>query len=230
MRFLPLVHLALVAARGPHGRRTSSDLIWPYLAGMRDDRIRVVPAGEAGWDAVESVFRTDASTRNCWCQFHVLDNSEQRSTTRTSRRRLLHEQIVTLDPPRGLIALAGDEGVGWCGVEPRTRLRHVLASRLVMRNSLYAADDPDVWAVYCILVPSLLRRRGIATTLLDRAIDHARSHGAHAIEGYPIDTSRRDGQLPPGFSTGTLAMFEREGFHALATLPSGRTLVHLEFS
>jgi GNAT superfamily N-acetyltransferase len=193
---------------------------------MSNIRIRVVPAGEAGWEAVESVFRTDASTRNCWCQFHVLDNREQRSTTRDSRRRLLSEQIITLDPPRGLVALAGDEAVGWCGVEPRTRLRHVLASRLVVRNSLYAADNPDVWAVYCILVPPSLRRQGVATGLLERAIVHARSHGARAIEGYPIDTSKRDGQLPPGFSTGTLAMFEREGFQALASLPSGRTLVH----
>ncbi len=197
---------------------------------MSDTLIRVVPAGEVGWDAVESVFRTDASTRNCWCQFHVLENREQRSTTRDSRRRLLREQIITLHPPRGLVALARDEAVGWCGVEPRPRLRHVLASRLVMRNSPYEADDQNVWAVYCILVPSPSRRQGIATTLLSRAIDHARSHGARAIEGYPIDTSKRDGQLPPGFSTGTLAMFEREGFQALAALPSGRTLVHRPFT
>ncbi|HEX6286439.1 MAG TPA: hypothetical protein VFZ80_03060, partial [Acidimicrobiia bacterium] len=131
---------------------------------MGDTRIRVVPAGEAGWGAVESVFRTDASSRNCWCQFHVLDNREQGSTTRDSRRRLLREQINTLDPPRGLVAFAADEAVGWCGVEPRTRLRHVLASRLVTANSLHAADNPDVWAVYCILVPSSLRQKGIATT------------------------------------------------------------------
>jgi len=196
---------------------------------MSNTEIRVVPAGEAGWEAVESVFTTDASSRNCWCQFHVLDNREQRSTTRDSRRKQLSEQIITLDPPRGLVALAGDEAVGWCGVEPRIRLRHVLASRLVVRNSLYTADDPDVWAVYCILVPSSLRLQGIATTLLDRAIDHARNQGARAIEGYPIDTSKRGGQLPPGFSTGTLAMFERERFQALASLPSGRTLVHRDF-
>ena len=140
---------------------------------MSNTPIRVVPAGDAGWEAVESVFNTDASTRNCWCQFHVLENREQRETTRDSRKKLLREQIINLDPPRGLIALSGDEAVGWCGVEPRTRLRHVLASRLVARNSLYTADNPDVWAVYCILVPSSLRLQGIATTLLDGAIHSA---------------------------------------------------------
>jgi GNAT superfamily N-acetyltransferase len=189
-----------------------------------------VPAAEAGWNAVEAVMMTDASARNCWCQFHVLENRVQRATTRNSRRELLREQITALDPPRGLVALAEDQPVGWCGVEPRTRLGHVLASRLVRRHSRYEPDDPDVWAVYCILVPSSRRGQGIATTLLRRAIEHARTHRAHAIEGYPIDTSRRGGQLPPGFSTGTLAMFEREGFQPLAALPSGRTLVSRDIS
>ena len=191
-------------------------------------RIRVVPAADAGWKAVVAVLMSDASTRNCWCQFHVLENRERQATSRDSRQELLREQVATLDPPRGLVALAGDEPVGWCGVEPRTRLGHVLASRLVTRNSRYEPEDPDVWAIYCILVPLSLRRQGIAGVLLSSAVEHARSHGARAIEGYPIDTSQRDGQLPPGFSTGTLAMFEREGFRPLAALPSGRTLVYCD--
>lgn len=191
------------------------------------DRTRVLPAAEAGWAGVEAVMMAEATARNCWCQFHVLENSEARKTTRKSRRALLREQVATFDPPRGLVALAGDEPVGWCGVEPRTRLRHVLATRLVARNSLFSADDPDVWAVYCILVPQARRREGIGSLLLTAAIDHARAHGARALEGLPIDTSKRDGELPPGFSTGTLDMFQRQGFTALAALPSGRTLVYL---
>ena len=190
----------------------------------------MVPAAEAGWGAVESVFATDASTRNCWCQFHVLENRDQRSTTRDSRRALLREQVATLDPPRGLVALARGEAVGWCGVEPRTRLRHVLASRLVIRDSPYPPDDPGVWSIYCILVPPTLRKQGIASILLKRAIEHARSLRARALEGYPIDTSLRGGQLPPGFSTGTLTMFEREGFRSVGALGSGRTLVHRDLS
>ncbi len=62
---------------------------------------------------------TDASTRNCWCHFHILENRAQRETTRESRRELLRDQVIALDPPRGLVALAGEEPVGWCGVEPR---------------------------------------------------------------------------------------------------------------
>jgi GNAT superfamily N-acetyltransferase len=186
----------------------------------------VIPARDAGWSAVEAVFAAEATSRSCWCQFHVLENAAQRLTTRESRRQLLKEQIDALDPPRGLVAIDDDEPVGWCGVEPRVRVRHAIASRLVAKNSVDPLDDPGVWSIYCILVPPKRRRRGIGRSLLHAAVEHAVAAGATSIEGYPIDTSLRGGTLPPGFSTGTVRMFEQEGFTAIASLPSARTLVH----
>jgi GNAT superfamily N-acetyltransferase len=96
----------------------------------------------------------------------------------------------------------------------------------VRAQSLYAADDPGVWAIYCILVPPSRRRRGVGATLLAAALEHAAGHGATAFEAYPIDTSKRGGELPQGFSTGTVAMFAGHGFAAVAALPSARTLMH----
>lgn len=165
---------------------------------MGSHALRVVSAREAGWDAVESLMMCEASSRNCWCQFHVLDNRAACETTRKARRALLVDQVESLDPPRGLIAMAGDEPKGWCGVEPRARLRHVLSTRLVSKNSLFPLDDPDVWTVYCILVPPAHRRSGVATHLLTEALAHAESHGARAVEALPFDTSQRDGVLPQG--------------------------------
>lgn len=191
------------------------------------DDVRFSPVAACDWTTVETVFSSDASPRNCWCQFHVLDNATAAQTTRSMRHDLLKEQISTLDPGRGLLAISGQEPVGWCGVEPRVRLRHVIASRLVKTSSPYAVDDPTVWAIYCILVPPAVRRTGIASRLLAEALEHARKSGAEAVEAYPIDTSKREGKLPPGFSTGTLDMFERLDFMAIGSLPSGRTLVHL---
>lgn len=188
--------------------------------------LTVVAAADAGWEAVETVLMADASSRNCWCQFHVLENKVARKTTRQSRRILLQNQVTTLDPPRGLIALAGGGPVGWCGVEPRTRLGHVLASNLTRKASPFALDDPDVWAIYCIFVPKAFRGKGVAAKLLSAAVGHAADHGARAIEGYPFDLTDRDGVLPQGVSTGSVGMFEREGFQAAGALPSGRTLVY----
>lgn len=188
--------------------------------------LRVVPASEAGWAAVDAVLQAEATSRSCQCQFHLLDNAAQRATTRESRRVALQEQIETWDPPRGLVAVRGGEPVGWCGVEPRTRMAHLLASRLVAKNSPYPPADPGVWAIYCLLVPPRHRRQGIAAAMLTAAIAHATTAGATALEAYPIDVGQRGGKLPPGFSTGTTDMFAREGFAAVAALPSGRTLMH----
>jgi GNAT superfamily N-acetyltransferase len=190
--------------------------------------IDVVPAAVAGWPAVDAVFQREATSRDCNCQFHVLTNAQWRDTTRESRRELLHEQIETLDPPRGLIALDAGEPVGWAGVEPRTRVKHILASKLVTTSGHQPLDDPSVWSIYCILVPAPNRRRGIASALLGAAIDHATASGATVIEGLPIDAAQRGSKSLAGFSTGTLTMFEREGFRAVAALPSGRTLVRRE--
>jgi GNAT superfamily N-acetyltransferase len=33
------------------------------------------------------------------------------------------------------------------------------------------------------------RGQGLAARLLDAAVDHARTHGARVVEGYPVDTS-----------------------------------------
>lgn len=192
--------------------------------------LRVVSAAQAGWSAVDAVMRSDATSRNCSCQFHVLTNVEQRVTTRESRRELLEQEIESLDPPRGVVAFDGDGPVGWCAVEPRVRLRHVLASRLVVKSSPFEPDDPGVWAVSCILVPPKRRGAGVGGELLAAAVAHARSGGATAIEGYPFDAAVRGGRVPSGFSTGTLEMFRREGFEPVAALPSGRTLVHLRLS
>ncbi|NLX00580.1 MAG: GNAT family N-acetyltransferase, partial [Actinomycetales bacterium] len=131
----------------------------------------------------------------------------------------------TSDFSRRLVALAGDTPVGWCGVEPRTRLHHILSTRLVVKNTRFPLDDSDVWVIYCIFVPPAHRRHGVAQRVLTAAVAHAERSGAHAIEGLPMDLSLRGGKYPPGFSTGTLAMFEKEGFEAIASLPSGRTLV-----
>lgn len=189
------------------------------------DDLEVIPARTAGWAAVEAVLSAEATSRDCWCQFHLLSNAEWRETSRESRHALLQEQVESSDSPRGLVALRGGTPVGWCGVEPRVRLRHVTASRLVVKESPFALEDDRVWSIYCLLVPPAHRRQGVAEGMLAAAITHARASGATALEGYPVDAAARGGKLPSGFSTGTLSMFERHGFEAVASLPSARTLV-----
>ena len=82
-------------------------------------------------------------------------------------------------------------------------------SEQVEHRQLLAGDDPeqtDVWSIACFYVHRSAWRTGVATALLAAAIEHAREHGAGAIEGYPV----KPGSVDP--YTGYDAMFARAGF------------------
>lgn len=74
-----------------------------------------------------------------------------------------------------------------------------------MRSRSYRPvdDDLDVWSIVCFYVYPTAKRQGVATALLEAAIDHALRHGAKAIEGYINE--RPD-------SMGVRRQFERVGF------------------
>ena len=72
--------------------------------------------------------------------------------------------------------------------------------------------DPGVGAVVCFVVAPDQRRQGIATLLLDAALEHLRSRGMTAAEAYPWI-----GEIDPARwvwtqYVGPLPMYEKAGF------------------
>jgi len=62
--------------------------------------------------------------------------------------------------------------------------------------------------------------------LLAGAVDHARGHGAAAVEAYPVDTAGE--RLPSAdIFTATVAMFRKAGFTITAHPASGRPIARL---
>src|SRR3972149_7049775 len=85
------------------------------------------------------------------------------------------------------------------------------------------ANDERTWSVVCFWIPRTERGGGVATALLDAAVEHARARGAATLEGYPVDAA--DGRLPSSkVFTGTVAMFARAGFAEFGR-PRGSQLV-----
>ena len=77
------------------------------------------------------------------------------------------------------------------GEEPETPIDCpvLVTDRLVMRPP--HVDDLPVWSLWCIRVRPGHRKQGISHALLAGAVDYARSNGAPAIEGYPVDNGDR---------------------------------------
>ena len=72
-----------------------------------------------------------------------------------------------------------------------------------------------MWAINCFVVAKGSRQSGVASALLDAAVDYARDHGAGTLEGYPVQTGGSRISSASVY-TGTSAMFERAGFAEFA--------------
>lgn len=154
--------------------------------------------------------RPDANV--CWCLSYRIParlNQELRGTQRAD----LVKQLVTADPPPGVLAYDGGETVGWAAVHPR-------ADTSFARNrKIPHVDAAKVWSVWCIRVRPGHRGEGISHQLLAGAIELARSYGAPAIEGYPVDNGGRKVDLTMAY-VGTRKLFEDAGFRKAADTQS----------
>jgi len=178
---------------------------------MRDLRVR--PLDATTWDALARLFERPGDPRWCWCMYWRNPGSSWANADAAANRAELR---ALADAPRspGLVAIRGDEAVGWVSVAPRSDY-----PRLARSRTMPQLPGEDVWAVVCFVVARTARRTGVAATLLDAAAEAARAGGARILEGYPV---RTDGARMPSAAayTGTLGMFERAGFTVVAETSS----------
>jgi len=93
-------------------------------------------------------------------------------------------------------------------------------------------DDPAVWWVTCFAVRREHRGSGVGTALLTAAVEHARRHGASAVEGHPVDVDRLRAAKVSGSAlfTGTLAMFQAAGFQEIGRTYPSRPVMRLDLA
>jgi GNAT superfamily N-acetyltransferase len=126
----------------------------------------------------------------------------------------------------GLIGYQDGNPVGWVSVAPRAEYGRIVRSPLLGPGRGQAAKEPTIWAVVCFWMPNAERGKGVASALLDPAIDHARTQGARTLEAYPIDAG---GAHRPSANlfTGTLSMFVKAGFSEIERRRGTRPIVRL---
>jgi GNAT superfamily N-acetyltransferase len=153
--------------------------------------------------------RPDANV--CWCLSYRIPSKENLSLRGPARA----EKVAAIMErgPIGMLAYDGDEVVGWAAVAPRAE------TSFARNRKIPHVDDLNVWSVWCIRVRPGYRGRGISHPLLAGAVDFARSQGAPAIEGYPVDNQGAKVDLTMAY-VGTRTLFEKAGFHKAADTAS----------
>jgi GNAT superfamily N-acetyltransferase len=148
-------------------------------------------------------------TNHCWCLSHRLRAGEINQLGDGNREQAMRRLCERVHPP-GVVTYRDGEPVGWCNIGPRTEITRLTGSRLIR-----PIDDMPVWSIVCVVVRSGHRRQGVTAPLLEGAVCYAASHGAPAVEAYPVDPAGRM-NLTMAF-VGTRAMFDRAGFQVVGT-------------
>ncbi len=134
----------------------------------------------------------------CYCAERLVEDYESRTK---QQNRAFRSQLILSAKANGLVAYRLGRVVGWCHAAPKTELVNIEGAR-----------DPTVGAIVCFVVAPDQRRQGVATTLLEAALEQLRTRGMTAAEAYPVL-----GEIDPTRWSqinymGPLSMYVKAGF------------------
>jgi len=161
-------------------------------------------------------FRDYPAWQSCYCMETLWAGSDEESAARTAadNRQAMSERVEAGEVT-ALLAFAGERPVAWCHYGESTALAGV-----ARRFGLEAADHQRVGSVACFVIASQYRGHGVASRLLEEAIQRLRARGFRAVEAYPPKESDGTAQ---GNYRGPLEMYLRAGFEPYRE--AGRTLI-----
>jgi GNAT superfamily N-acetyltransferase len=190
--------------------------------------VKIVPANEASFDDLQTVFGTRGPAHRCQCQRYKLKPREAFSRFPVEERAFRLRTQTDCEPTTGLLAYLDGEPVGWFAVEPRTAYEGLLRNnRVPWEGRDEDKADDRVWAMTCLFTRAGFRRRGVSRALARAAVDHARGHGARALEGYPMTT--KDALLEE-LHVGTEATFAAAGLTPVSRPTKRRIVMRIDFA
>jgi GNAT superfamily N-acetyltransferase len=175
--------------------------------------LEVRPATRALFEDVATILGpANPASSVCWCLSHRLDARTNGELVGPARAEYVRELTGRPVAP-GVLAYDDDVVVGWAAVAPRSELPFEHSRKIPH------VDDLPVWSVWCFRVRPGHRGQGVASALLPGAVAFAASHGAPAVEGYPVDNRGQKVDVTMAY-VGTRGLFEHAGFTKAADTDS----------
>ena len=134
----------------------------------------------------------------CYCAERLVDDYESRTK---QQNRTFRSELILSAKANGLVAYRLGRVVGWCHAAPKNELLNVEGEK-----------DPHVGAIVCFVVAPDQRRQGVATTLLETALEHLRKRGMTAAEAYPVLGEIDATRWTKINYVGPLSMYVKAGF------------------
>lgn len=150
-------------------------------------------------------FRDFPAWQDCYCiETHRAESEEEAGMRTAAENRRDMSASIQQGDVTALLAFAGDQPVGWCNYGETTHLAGVMR-----RFKLEAASQQGVGSIACFVIAAPYRQHGVASKLLDEAIERLRARGVREVEAYP---SRGGDDSAQGNYRGPLEMYVRAGF------------------
>jgi len=149
-------------------------------------------------------FRDYPAWQSCYCmETHRTQTDEEWAVRTAADNRRDMSKGIKEGGVTALLAYVDGKPVGWCNFGETTRLNGVMH-----RFGLNVAEQQGVGSLACFVIAAPYRKHGVASALLDAALDRLRARGVRVAEAYPS----RNQSSPQSNYRGPLQMFLRAGF------------------
>ena len=170
------------------------------------------PVTKSRWDHFEQLLESKGGPHNCWCMVWRTNENKKllqgKLGKKASMKRRVEEGV-----PVGLLAYLDELPIAWCSIAPRKTYKPL------------GGDETKngVWSLTCFFIKREFRNMGLASKLLDAAIQYAKENGARYVEAYPVDP-----ESPSYRFMGFKPMFENAGFQFVKKAGTRRNVMLIE--
>lgn len=143
----------------------------------------------------------------CWCN----DDYEGKDFSTADKRRDCALQYVKGNHIQGYLAYCGDVVVGWCNANTKSDCLKCASWRRFMDYVPIeeANTGIKVKSIFCFVIAPEMKRKGIATQLLERVCKDAVQDGFNFVEAYPY----KESSYQSSDFGGHYEMYKKSGFH-----------------
>jgi GNAT superfamily N-acetyltransferase len=127
-------------------------------------------------------FRDFPGWQSCYCmETHRTQTDEEWAVRTAADNRRDMTAMIKEGKVTALLAYAAGKPVGWCNYGETTRLNGVMH-----RFGLNAVEQKNVGSLACFVIAAPYRNHGVATRLLEAALERMRARGVKVAEAYPV--------------------------------------------
>jgi len=165
------------------------------------------------------------------CTIMGKETSQSEKGKTPKNRKDQKERLVGENRSHGIIVYDRSTPIGWCQYGVSEELPRIQSSRTYTKLAPKPSErNGQLWRVTCFFIDKDYRGKDVAATALKAALNSIRRKGGGTVEAYPLatmdSTPRKSSSGKESFLwSGTVSMFEREGFKVIAELGTSRRLV-----